>query len=167
MPGAETVFFYIFSAIAIVSAVCVVVVPNTAFGAIFLVATIVSSAVLFGILDAHFMAAVQVLVYAGAIAVLFLFTIVFLNVRKNRSDFGPAQIPKKLAFLLPLAVFAAYFGKKIAPFALHPARPGEFDGTVSDVATLLLTDYILAFEVTSLLIIASIVGTVAVSRGLR
>ncbi len=166
MPPVESVFFYIFSAIAIVSAAAVVLIPNTALSAVSLVVTIVSSAVLFGLLDAHFMAAVQVLVYAGAIVVLFLFTIVFLNVRKSRLDFGPAQIPVKLTFLVPLVAAALYFGKKIAPFAAD-TRAGEFDGTVSDVARLLLTDYLLAFEVTSLLIVAAIVGTVAISRGSR
>lgn len=162
----ESVFFHVFSAIAVVSAAAVVLIPNTALGAVFLAVTIVSSAVLFAVLDAHFMAAIQVLVYAGAIIVLFLFTVVFLNVRKSRFDFGPAEIPKKLTFLVPLAAAAAYFGKKIAPFAA-PAQTGGFDGTVSDVAYLLLTDHVLAFEVTSLLIVAAIVGTVAVSRGLR
>ncbi len=165
MP-AESAFFHVFSAVAVVAAVVVVLIPNAALGALALVVTIVSSAVLFGILDAHFMAAVQVLVYAGAIIVLFLFTIVFLNVRKSGLDFGPSEIAKKLTFLIPLTAAAAYFGKKIAPFAAS-AQTGEFDGTVSNVAHLLLTDYVLAFEITSLLIVAAIVGTVAISRGSR
>lgn len=166
MPVAESLFFYIFSALAVVSATAVVLLPNTALCAISLVVTIISSAVLFGVLDAHFMAAVQVLVYAGAVVVLFLFTIVFLNVRKSGEEFGPAGIPKKLSFLLPAVVAAAYFGLKIAPFTA-PARPGDFDGTVSATARLLLTDYLFAFEATSLLIVAAIVGTVAISRGMR
>ncbi|WP_462137308.1 NADH-quinone oxidoreductase subunit J [Candidatus Mycalebacterium sp.] len=165
MP-AESLFFYIFSALAVVSAIAVVLLPNTALCAISLVVTLISSAVLFGILDAHFLAAVQVLVYAGAIVVLFLFTIVFLNVRKSGEEFGPSEIPKKLSFLLPAVVAAVYFGLKIAPFAA-PARAGDFDGTVSATAWLLLTDYLFAFEVTSILIVAAIVGTVAISRGLR
>ncbi len=166
MP-AESAFFYIFSTIAIVAATVVVLVPNTAFSAIFLVVTIVSSAVLFAILDAHFMAVVQVFVYAGAIVVLFLFTIVFLNVRKNSMEFGPSRVAKKLSFLAPAVAAALYFGNKLAPFASDAGKTGEFDGGVSDTARLLLTDYLLVFEITSLLIVAAIVGTVAISRGLR
>ncbi|MGI9558071.1 MAG: NADH-quinone oxidoreductase subunit J [Thermodesulfobacteriota bacterium] len=165
MP-AESLFFYIFSAAAVVSAIAVVLLQNTAFSAIALVATIISSAVLFGILDAHFLAAVQVLVYAGAIVVLFLFTIVFLNARKSGEEFGSSGAAKKLTFLIPAAGAAAYFGKQIAPFAAEGGG-GQFDGGAAGVARLLLTEYLLAFEVTSLLIVAAIIGTVAVSRGLR
>ena len=164
MP-AESVFFYIFSTLALVGAAAVVLIPNTALAAVFLVLTLVSSAVLFAILDSHFMAIVQVLVYAGAIVVLFLFTVVFLNVKKSGLDFGPSHAAKKLTFLVPIAAAAGYFGWKLAPFAAPPVAGSGLDGGAAGVARLLLTEYVLAFEVTSILIVAAIIGTVAISRG--
>ena len=82
---------------------------NPVSSAISLVLTLFSTAVLFVLLHAHFIAAIQILIYAGAIMVLFLFTVMFLNIRDSDLRFDSMNIPKRMMFLFLFLVAVGFF----------------------------------------------------------
>ncbi len=152
--------FYVAAAGAVASALAVVLSRSPLRAALWLIATLLCVALLYLGLDASFVAAMQVLVYAGAIMVLFIFVIMLLNL-------GPEGIvrPAYLSVAKALgAVAAAYFTfKVIASVAGGAGKP--IDGSVKAIGTLLLTDYLFAFEAVSVLLLTAVVG--AIVLGLR
>ncbi len=104
---AETVVFIIFAAVALVGAVSMIMASNTVYSAMGLLATMFSLAVLYIVLDAHFVAAVQVIVYAGAVMTLFLFVIMMVGIDKPDA-YGP-QLPMQriMTAVVAVGLFAA------------------------------------------------------------
>jgi NADH-quinone oxidoreductase subunit J len=134
---------------------------NQAHNALFLVLSFSSLGGLFGLLDAPFAAVVQVLVYAGAIMVLFLFAIMMFNLREE----APPE-RKKLRVILTAGLGIILFAElAMAGWRALTGRGGA-PSTTSDLAglgRLLFTDYLYAFEITSLLILAALVGALALA----
>lgn len=163
----ESVLFYVFAAASLVGALLVVLHRNPVASVISLVLTLFSTAVLFVFLLAHFVAAIQVLVYAGAIMVLFLFAVMFLNLREEALRFDAQNVPIKLGILvIILAAFGylASMGFKKGLFLIHAASLGEGFGSVEGVGRVLFKDYLLPFELTSVLIVVAILGVVAIAK---
>jgi NADH-quinone oxidoreductase subunit J len=135
---------------------------NQAHNALFLVLAFSSLGGLFGLLDAPFAAVVQVLVYAGAIMVLFLFAIMMFNLRRDE----PAA-KKKLRTVLAAGLGALLLVElAIAGTRLFHGGGGGASAAGSDIAglgRLLFSDYLYAFEITSLLILAALVGALALA----
>jgi NADH-quinone oxidoreductase subunit J len=163
--------FFLFAAMAILSAIFMVTQVNPVASVLYLVVTFFSLSGLFVILDAHFIAAVQVMVYAGAIMVLFLFVIMLLNLgRPELSDLrqGLGRVLAGSAAVALVAVFARLLmaGADVdglgGPSALDPLL--ESSGAVAAVAEPLFTRYLVAFEVTSILLVVAIVGSVVLAR---
>ena len=154
--------FFILSFLCIGSAAAMIFSRNQAHNALFLVLSFSSLGGLFGLLDAPFAAAVQVLVYAGAIMVLFLFAIMMFNLREDLS----ARIKKaRLALTAGLGIFLLA-ELLLAGRKLFLGSPGASPAAGSDTARLghlLFSDYLYAFEVTSLLILAALVGALALA----
>ena len=154
--------FIILSFLCIGSAAAMIFSRNQAHNALFLVLSFSSLGGLFGLLDAPFAAAVQVLVYAGAIMVLFLFAIMMFNLREDLS----ARIKKaRLALTAGLGIFLLA-ELLLAGRKLFLGSPGASLAAGSDTARLghlLFSDYLYAFEVTSLLILAALVGALALA----
>lgn len=162
----ETVIFYVFAVLAVAGAILVIAHKNPVTSAVSLVLTLFATAVLFVLLSAHFIAAIQILVYAGAIMILFLFTVMFLNLRPEALNFDSKNMAFNasllLAALLAVGYFASLgFSRGLAKFVATP--PQDF-GTVQDVGTELFTKYLLPFELTSVLIVAAIVGVVVIAK---
>ena len=168
----ETVVFIVGAAMVLAGALGVVLRSNPVHCALSLVLTLFGVAVLFIAQDANFLAAVQVIVYAGAIVVLFLFVIMLLGVDRTedlRVDDLKGQRPIAAALgvvaigLIIMAVFAAG-GRRITgqKSATAPLLTGEPDITV--LARSLFSDYVFAFELTSLLLIIAVLGTVLLAR---
>lgn len=164
--------FFFFSALAVVSAVFVVTRRNPVASAMFLVVTLFSIAGLFVLLDAHFVAAVQVIVYAGAIMVLFLFVIMLLNVGSlELTEFrGPFARMLGGTFALAVVAFLArplLGGVVSAPTVARDSSPVlaslEAEGAIGAVAYPLFETYLVPFEVTSLLLLVAIVGAVVLT----
>jgi NADH-quinone oxidoreductase subunit J len=161
----DVILFLIFAMIAVVCAINVVVQTHPISSAISLVGVMGSLAVLYLLLGAEFIAAAQVIVYAGAIMVLFVFVIMLLNAgaetRKGRSFMVQLLgIPLLVAFL----GLVAYFVQRLFP-ADYMVRFGGFTGgSARDVGRALFTTYLLPFEVTSILILIAIVGAVVLAR---
>jgi NADH-quinone oxidoreductase subunit J len=163
--------FFLFAAMAILSAIFMVTQVNPVASVLYLVVTFFSLSGLFVILDAHFIAAVQVMVYAGAIMVLFLFVIMLLNLGSTElSDLrrGLGRVLAGSVAVALVAVFARLFmaGADVdglgGPSALDPLL--ESSGAVAAVAEPLFTRYLVAFEVTSILLLVAIVGSVVLAR---
>ena len=164
--------FYLFGLIAIASAVAFVTRKSPVAAALWLVNTMFCLAALYAMLEAHFIGVIQVLVYAGAIMVVFLFVVMLLNLG-HPSELADARGKwgKLAAGLLGLALLAqvmALAGARLPePFApgsgYDPERVREL-GAVGSVAEPLFTDYLLAFELTSILLLVAIVGAVALGR---
>jgi NADH-quinone oxidoreductase subunit J len=157
------VLFYLFAALAVLSALGVVAnLRNTVAAAMSLVITMVSLAVIYVLLEAHLIAAIQIIVYAGAIVVLFLFVVMLLNLRSD--DFPPArQRLAKLGAAL-LGVFAlAEFLRRSGSLPAAPPLPEGFGGYRA-LGIALYTDYVLLVEMASLLLTAAIVGSLILAK---
>ena len=152
--------------IAVASAVSMLVSRNAIYSALFLVLNFVTVAVLYLLLNAAFIALVQVTVYAGAIMVLFLFVIMLLGA--ERVDTGPGlRWQQPAAALLGAALLSelvyVFFGGAVGQAAPAALLTGAF-GSPSSVGTLLFTGYLLPFEVTSIVLLAAMVGAIVLAR---
>ena len=171
MP-ASLIVFWVFAAAAIGSALLCITRRNTVASALWLVVTLFDIAALFVMLDAQFIAVLQVLVYAGAIMVLFLFVIMLLNLGPGTaSDLkGPAgfAIAALLAAALGIQLLALLRagppGGGGAAAAGDVARAAQTEGMVAAVARPLFTVYLVPFEITSVLLLAAIVGAVVLAK---
>jgi NADH-quinone oxidoreductase subunit J len=156
--------------IVLAGAIGVVVSRNPVHAALFLVLTLFGVAVLFVAQEAHFLAAVQVIVYAGAIVVLFLFVIMLLGVdREENLMVEPLRAQRPLALLLGAISLAEIFllaqGTRWATGASQVAGPAGGPGSnVEKLARVIFTRYLLAFEVTSVLLVIAVVGAVVLAR---
>jgi NADH-quinone oxidoreductase subunit J len=164
----ETVLFYLFGGISVIAAVSVIAQRRVFYSALSLIVCLCSLAGVYMLLRAQFIAAVQIIVYAGAIMVLFLFVIMLLDPfstavltdkRKYLAYLGVLLGAAALALLYPL--LKAYDPAKAPRSADFGA--GAF-GTVQQVGTTLFTEYLLPFEVTSVLILVGIIGAVILAK---
>jgi NADH-quinone oxidoreductase subunit J len=161
----DVILFLIFAAIAVICGFNVVVQSHPISSAISLIGVMGSLAVLYLLLGAEFLAAAQVIVYAGAIMVLFVFVIMLLNagaeIRKGRALLAQVLgIPLLFTFL----GLMAYFAKNMLPGARDVRFGGFQHGTALDVGRALFTQYLLPFEVVSVLILIAILGAVVLAQ---
>ena len=156
--------FAILALLVVGSAVGVLIRRNPIHAALFLVVNLASVAGLFLMLRAEFLAAAQVIVYAGAIAVLFVFAIMVLIPGKEES--GPDPLRGQRLMAVPLVgIFLVLVVMVLRSTVLRgPARGAAVPGGVEAVGRLLFTDYLFPFEVTSVLLLVAIVGVIALAK---
>ena len=156
------VIFVILSALCVGAVVAMIVSRNQAHNALFLVLAFACLGGIFGLLDAPFAAAVQVLVYAGAIMVLFLFAIMMFNLRRpeppERKRIRVVLVAALAVILLVELILAGM--RALGTGSAGAAPPG---GDIAHLGRLLFSDYLYAFEITSLLILAALVGALALA----
>ncbi len=155
--------FYLFAALAVASALGMVLnVRNTVAGAMSLVLTMVSLGGIYLLLEAYLVAALQIMVYGGAIVVLFLFVVMLLNLRQD--DFAPARgwLLRAGSAVLALAALAGLL-HATRGLPAPPPVPTGFGG-YEQVGEALYTDYVLLVEVVSLLLLAAIVGALILAK---
>jgi NADH-quinone oxidoreductase subunit J len=160
----ESLLFWTFAVITLAGGVGVVVARNPVNGAMSLVGSFFALAGLFLLLDAQLIAALQILVYAGAIMVLFLFVIMLLNLGPKdlgSPRFGVGKVAGVLAAATTAFVLIKVVGHLDGPRSVTSA---DF-GTVAGVGRVLYTSYTLPFEVVSLLLLTAIVASVVVAKG--
>jgi NADH-quinone oxidoreductase subunit J len=170
MP-ATLMLFWTFAAVAVASAVLCITRTSPVASALWLVMTLFQIAALFVLLDAQFLAVLQVLVYAGAIMVLFLFVIMLLNLgRLSITDIkGPVGLALA-AFLAGALGLQLFIVARTAPppdVALPAgalAAAAQAQGMVGAVAQPLFSTYLVPFEITSVLLLAAIVGAVVLAK---
>lgn len=159
------IIFLIAAAVILVSAVMVTTTRNMVHAALWLIATLFGVAVIFAVLEAGFLAVVQVVVYIGAIAIMFIFAVMLT--RREMLDKGP-QMNKRawLAGLLCVVIFASliFMLSSWAGFNQIPLLVGNADTlTLLGQSLLLPSAYLLPFEVASVLLLAALVGAVYVA----
>ena len=158
----EPVFFILFGAIATGGAIMVVTRRHPMASALYLILTLFAVAALFVLRQAHFLAAIQVIIYAGAVVVLFIFVIMLINVPEDRLPVERATALRVIGvvaaglLILESAVIARRFGM--------PRLPAADSGSVEAGGRALFTDYLLAFEVTSVLLLAAVIGAIALAK---
>jgi NADH-quinone oxidoreductase subunit J len=157
----EWAVFLLVAVTAVLTAIGLVVRPNPLHGALFLVGNLFCVAVLFLLLRAEFLALAQVIVYAGAIMVLFIFAIMLLI--PGRAESGPDPLARARRFAVPVG---AALGLAILVVAGRTGGPASraAPGGVETVGRLLFTDYLFPFEVTSLLLLAALVGALTLAK---
>ena len=161
--------FWVLATMAVVTSLLVITSRNPVASVLFLVVTFFCLAGLFVTLHAHFLAAIQVLVYAGAIMVLFLFVIMLLNLGTPQW-FDVAGTPLKLVALgLGLAFLGALVAAGIGDFAPPASGPGagmdpDLLGSTEAIGAALYSAYYLPFLVTGLLLLVAMVGAVVLAR---
>jgi NADH-quinone oxidoreductase subunit J len=169
----DNVVFWVFAPISVGSAIGMLVVRNAVHAALFLVVNFFTIAVMYLLLDAEFLFAVQIVVYAGAIMVLFLFVIMLLGVDRGVDVRERLLGQRGLAVLLAVGFVAELFFALRAGIGFATKAPEGFDvvnepGNTQAVAEVLFRDYFFPFEVTSiLLIIAAIAAMVLAQRKAR
>ena len=171
LPLLYTFHFYLFGLIAIASALLFVTRKSPVAAALWLVNTMFCLAALYVMLDAQFIGAIQVLVYAGAIMVVFLFVIMLLNLGKGDITDMRGIGWKLTAGGVGLALLAEVFALTRAKTPLNLTLPQGFaaqqvdkTGAIAPIAGPLFNEYLLAFEVTSVLLLAAIVGAVVLGK---
>ena len=168
----EQILFILFGAVSLIGAIAVISFRHPIYSALSLIVTFFAQAGLFVLLGAHFVAAAQVIVYAGAIMVLFLFVIMLLNL--GTLSVKGAMGGKLKGFAIILGILFAAEGIYIAVNALNDntavasAEPAAeaVTTTTYQIGELLFTKYLLPFEVTSLILLAALIGVIVlVKRG--
>lgn len=158
--------FYFFSTITVFSAIGVIASRNQVHSVLFLVLTFFSTAGLFVLLEAEFLAAILVMVYMGAVAILFLFVVMMLDVdisslRRESVKYLPVGIMVGLVVLVELAVILSH---------VHVGHPVQAAAQVSNtlaIGKVLYTKYLLPFEIASLVLLVALIGAIALTHRTR
>jgi len=158
--------FFVFGFCAVVSALIMVTNKKPVSAAMCLIVTMISLAGLYVLLDAHLIAALQILVYAGAIMVLFLFVIMLLNVQEKEGRLaGQAILLQLIAVVVVALLFLSMVNVDISGGSvLAFGYVANQFGTTKAVGKMLFTEYLLPFEIASVLLLAAIVGAVILAK---
>ncbi|MCK5647411.1 MAG: NADH-quinone oxidoreductase subunit J [Gammaproteobacteria bacterium] len=164
----ETIVFYVFSAFMVLSALMVITVNNPVRAAFFLVLTFFASAAIWLLLEAEFLAVILIIVYVGAVMVLFLFVVMMLDINIAELKAGFVKnLP--LAVLVALAMFGTIlfvvvggdqFG--IDNFA-PPARHAADYSNISELGQLLYTEYVYSFEIAAVILLVGIIAAISLT----
>jgi len=165
----ETALFTVLAVGTVITAILVIIQRNPVASAIYLIITLFCLAGVYLLLNAQFIAIIQVLVYAGAIMVLFLFVIMLLNLEKEKKLITRHRLQKVLGVFLGI-ILLALIGMIFNSVLLEGSK-GKFPpekvaalGNTEVVARLLFTDYLLPFEITSVLLLVAIIGAIVLAK---
>ncbi len=164
------IFFYAFAVLTVIFSLVVVLSKNPITSAFSLVAVFFFLAGTYVLLNAHFIAALQILVYAGAVMVLFVFVIMLLNADLRQLDIVKNKPLRAgigvVCFILLSFLIKAITQGQIAQVSggFTPEKIQEYGGNVQIISELMFSDYILPFEITSILLLVGIVGSVSLAK---
>jgi NADH-quinone oxidoreductase subunit J len=162
---AEVIVFIIFAAVALVGAAVMVTSSNTVYAAIGLLSTMFAIAVLYILLDAHFIAAVQVIVYAGAVMTLFLFAIMLIGVDKPDTYGSVGMWQKVMTGIIAVGFFTVLVLAGRAAWVTGSSAFGtpDLNGTIENVADELFGTWTIVFLSTVMLLTIAALGTIALA----
>ncbi|MBJ7508064.1 MAG: NADH-quinone oxidoreductase subunit J [Ilumatobacteraceae bacterium] len=172
----ELFVFVVAAAMILAGAIGVVVRSHPVHAALSLILTLFGVAVMFVAQEAHFLAAVQVIVYAGAIVVLFLFVIMLLGVDRTEDiKAEPFKVQRPLAVIVGLGVIGLVTAAVVASRDVVSSRGSGLvtpdmadpDSNIRQLSRSVFGDYVVAFEVTSVLLVVAVVGTVLLTRRVK
>ena len=162
---AEAITFYALASIILLFGILVVTVRNTIYSILFLIVDFLAVALLYAAMNSLLLAAIQVLVYAGGIVVLYLFVVILVNLKRpaeqhvdpgRKSALGGIMSAAVLGELVVIGVYSA----------MRPSPPGALSdvGSVENVAMALFTSYLIPFEVASMLLLVAMVGAIILAK---
>lgn len=155
--------FFLLAIISVASVLGMIISKDQAYNALFLIVAFVCMGGLFALLEAPFIAAVQIIIYAGAIMILFIFVVMMINLRK-----GVAPEKKKWTMYFAVVIALVLIVELILTVkgALEPVSSAALEklGSPTDLGRLLFTKYLYPFEITSILIIAAMVGAIVLVK---
>ena len=155
--------FFLLAIICIASVLGMIISKDQAYNALFLIVAFVCMGGLFGLLEAPFIAAVQIIIYAGAIMILFIFVVMMINLRK-----GVEPEKKNWTMYFAVVIAAVLVVELVLTIkgALDPISSAALEklGSPTDLGRLLFTKYLYPFEITSILIIAALVGAIVLVK---
>ncbi len=164
----EQLLFIVLSVISIAAALCVIFVRNPIYSVLSLVITFFSIAGHYILLKAQFLAIVNIIVYAGAIMVLFLFVIMLLNLNNTENQEKRSFISKAIAVvaggLLLVSLVGLLKGSALTPTRIENGLSSDDIGTVQTLGRILFTDFVLPFEISSVLFLSAIIGAVMLGK---
>lgn len=167
----DVIVFYLFAFIAVLAALGMIVLRNPVHSALSLAVVFISLAAMYVLLSAPFIAVAQVMIYAGAILILFVFVIMLLSPGTDQGA-GVLKSQRGLAALFGAALVIELV--VVLAAAVLPSARGEFTperiaqiGNVQAIGTLLFTDFLLPFEITSILLLVAIVGVIVMAKRAR
>jgi NADH-quinone oxidoreductase subunit J len=164
----DLILFLVLALVAVTAAIGMLASQNAVYSALFLVINFATVAVFYLLLGAPFIAMVQITVYAGAIMVLFLFVIMLLGAEKLAPGKAlPYQKPMAISLAVVLVVEAVYLLLVRNPLAATIAQPTEATnsvGALQDLGSMLFNQYLLPFEVTSILLLVAMVGAIVLTK---
>jgi NADH-quinone oxidoreductase subunit J len=161
--------FYLFGAVAIAASVLVIAQKNPIYSVLLLIASFGALSGLYVLLDAPFVAVIQIVVYAGAIMVLFLFVVMLLHAGRVDPPGAQTEPAGSGSGVMRFgALLAVVLGVELVWALTHVVESGGFGGasvtSVNEIGRVLFSDYALAFEATSVLILVAMVGAVVLAR---
>ncbi len=166
----EAIAFYTLAALILGFAILVITARNTVHSVLFLVVNFLFVAALYVLLGAQFLAVIQVLVYAGGIVVLYLFVVMLVNLKRPPEVHKDPHRRSRLAFVLACVLLAeigaiAAWGYAQPAVTSGPAvSPATASQNVQQVGWLLYTNYLVPFEVASMLLLVAMVGAIVLAR---
>jgi NADH-quinone oxidoreductase subunit J len=161
-----TILFYFFATVLVVSGLCVITVRNAVYAALFLVLAFVTASALWLLLFAEFLAITLVLVYVGAVMVLFLFVVMMLDINfdKLREGFWKyLPVAATVALVMVIEMALLLMSKDFGLGAASPGAPQAGVSNVKDLGRVLYTDYVLPFELASVVLLIAIVAAIALT----
>ena len=169
---AHTIFFYIFSLFAIISAIMVITSKNTVHSVFFLILDFISISCLFIMIGAEFLGMIMLIVYVGAVAVLFLFVVMMLNVAKQKNEWfeatsGYSHMP--IGIIIGTVIFFELLivigGWKYKPNLLTAASINLDENTTNthDLGSILYTDYIHLFQLSGMILLVAMIGAIVLT----
>ncbi len=169
---AHAIFFYVFSLIAIISAIMVTASKNTVHSVFFLILDFISISCLFIMIGAEFLGMIMLIVYVGAVAVLFLFVVMMLNVAQQKNQWFAAEGDSKhipiglvISTLIFFELIIVVGGWKYKPELLNaqiPASLNELTNTHS-LGQILYTDYIHVFQISGMILLIAMIGAIVLT----
>jgi NADH-quinone oxidoreductase subunit J len=167
----QTIAFYVLAAFILGFAIMVVTTKDTVHSVLFLVVDFLFVAALYVLLGAQFLAAIQVLVYAGGIVVLYLFVVMLVNLKRPPEEYRDPRRRSLLGFalsvavLLELGVIAFWSQSNPAPaLAAGASAAMPVTGNTEQVGWLLYTSYLIPFEIASMLLLVAMIGAIVLAK---
>ena len=169
---AHAIFFYVFSTIAIVSAIMVTASKNTVHSVFFLILDFISISCLFIMIGAEFLGMIMLIVYVGAVAVLFLFVVMMLNVAQQKNQWFAGQATSKhipvgliISTLIFFEIIIVIGGWKYKPeiFDINNSLANTSVSNTHSLGQVLYTDYIHVFQISGMILLVAMVGAIVLT----
>ena len=173
---AHSIFFYFFSTIAVFSSVMVTISRNTVYSVFFLILVFVSISILFIMIGAEFLGMIMLIVYVGAVAVLFLFVVMMLNVTEKKKNITSRKgfinnisVGSIIGAIIFLELLVVIGGWKYKP-TFFPLSSLDFDSNLTNthaIGNVLYTDYIHLFQIAGMILLVSMIGAITLTFSKR